>query len=341
MEFTGERFLPELQGDIRLEHFQRYNWCLPWVEGKTVLDIASGEGYGSSILAGKAQQVTGVDISHEAVAHAQAKYRNQSNLSFLQGSAAKIPMADDSVDVIVSFETIEHHDQHEEMLAEVRRVLKPEGIFIISSPNKKIYSDLTGEHHNHYHVKELYFEEFDALLRSKFEQVHYYGQRVSAASMLLPLNQTKRDEPPELQVERASGIEAGIPSQIEAMYFLAIASSRKLENVPQASVLFSEIDNPFYDVQRQMVDLSREIRRMSAYIQDVEIALHTRETDVKDLVKVLDEKSVLQSRNESVILEIQQLLKIRDQELLDAKARLDWGPIKLMDKLRKKMGRQP
>ena len=63
MEFTGERYVPTEGGEIRQEHLHRYAWCLPAVVGKDVLDIASGEGYGSAMLAAHARSVVGVDIS--------------------------------------------------------------------------------------------------------------------------------------------------------------------------------------------------------------------------------------------------------------------------------------
>src|SRR5687768_2473380 len=124
LDFTGERYVPEIRGDIALEHLHRYLLAKQLVAGKTVLDIASGEGYGSSILAESAFKVAGVDISREAVSHAQAKYRAE-NLEFLLGSCSVIPLSDASVDVVVSFETIEHHDEHELMIKEIKRVLRP------------------------------------------------------------------------------------------------------------------------------------------------------------------------------------------------------------------------
>ena len=75
----------------------------------------------------------------------------------------KIPLDDDSVDLVISFETIEHHDKHHEMMAEIRRVLAPEGILMLSSPDKKYYSDIP-KFQNSYHIKELYFEEFKDLV---------------------------------------------------------------------------------------------------------------------------------------------------------------------------------
>ena len=176
LEFTGERFLPEVEGSIALEHFHRYLFARELVSEKAVLDIASGEGYGSAVLAEKASRVVGVDISREAVEHARKKYR-KNNLEYLVGNCADIPLPDASIDVIVSFETIEHHDQHEEMMSEMRRVLRPDGLVIISSPDKYNYSDVPG-YNNPYHVKELYRHEFEELLSSTFENVSLAGQRI-------------------------------------------------------------------------------------------------------------------------------------------------------------------
>jgi len=83
IEFTGERFVPTEHGVIRQEHLHRYAWCLPLVEGKDVLDVASGEGYGSAMMAGRARSVRGVDISIDAVTHASERYAGVSNLQYL------------------------------------------------------------------------------------------------------------------------------------------------------------------------------------------------------------------------------------------------------------------
>lgn len=279
MEFTGERFIPTLPGDIRLEHLHRYEWCTPYVQGKRILDIASGEGYGSYALSRNAAKVTGVDISAEAVAHAQAKYTDRTNLTFIEGSAANIPLPDVSVDVVVSFETIEHHDQHEEMMAEIRRVLVPGGLLIMSSPNKKIYSDLAGGDHNHFHIKELYFSELDDLIRRHFSNVRYYGQRVTATSLMQPLEESVADSVLPY-TESSEGIRRQPPSAIEPMYYLAIASNTSLPETESTSAFFSERDNAFYDKQREVLELSTEIRRMSEYIAEISSVLRNRDEDL-------------------------------------------------------------
>jgi len=164
LESTGERFLPEWGGESELEHMHRYVLSCELVDKMDVLDIASGEGYGSYMLAEKANSVIGVDISQEAITHARANYK-QKNLKFLIGSCEEIPLADNTIDVVVSFETIEHHDKHDEMISEIKRVLKPNGTLIISSPDKRNYSEGPGIA-NPYHIKELYEEEFKLLINN-------------------------------------------------------------------------------------------------------------------------------------------------------------------------------
>lgn len=186
MEFTGERFVPEEHGAIELEHLHRYLLAKEIATDKIVLDIASGEGYGSYMLSKVARKVIGVDISTEAVNHAKGKYLTD-NLEFLVGSCAAIPLLNNSVDVVVSYETIEHHNEHEAMMEEIKRVLKPDGCLIISSPDKLEYSDKP-VYNNPHHVKELYRDEFKNLLSKYFCNQYIYGQRIAYGSAIMAEN---------------------------------------------------------------------------------------------------------------------------------------------------------
>lgn len=186
MNWTGERMLTGYStGKGAIEHLHRYSIVMPFVKGKVVLDLASGEGYGSNLIAECALSVTGVDISKEAILHASDKYKRD-NLKFLEGSATAIPMRDHAVDVIVSFETLEHHDRHNEMMAEFIRVLKKEGILIISSPERDNYRKI--DPNNPFHIKELSCAEFENLLREYFNDVSIYHQRFFDASFIYPRN---------------------------------------------------------------------------------------------------------------------------------------------------------
>jgi ubiquinone/menaquinone biosynthesis C-methylase UbiE/glycosyltransferase involved in cell wall biosynthesis len=182
MKFTGERYIPSEQGRIRLEHYHRYAIALDIVKEKDVLDVACGEGYGSFFMADIARSVVGVDISDEAVQHASVIYKKP-NLTFRQGSAIALDFDEASFDVVVSFETIEHLAEQAQMLAEIRRVLRPDGLLVISSPNRPIYSEESGEY-NEFHVKELDFNEFDELLKSQFPAIQYFGQRMLMGSVI-------------------------------------------------------------------------------------------------------------------------------------------------------------
>src|SRR5262245_4798025 len=125
LEWTGERFLPWIrESTIAYEHLHRYAYAATLAEGKRVLDLACGEGYGAKMLAAAATSVVGIDIDENVVRHATEKY-GSTNLTFIAGSITDIPIRDDhSFDVIVCFEAIEHIEAHEALLLEVKRLLK-------------------------------------------------------------------------------------------------------------------------------------------------------------------------------------------------------------------------
>jgi SAM-dependent methyltransferase len=180
--WTGERLVAGADGDAIAEHLHRYALARELAAGRAVLDVACGEGYGSALLAEVAQSVTGVDIDAAAVAHAAAKYR-RGNLRFSAGSATAIPLADATVDLAVSFETIEHLAEHDAMLAEIRRVLRPGGALLISSPDRREYTE-AAHYRNPFHVRELDAAEFEALLRRHFAHVRLHGQRMIYGSAI-------------------------------------------------------------------------------------------------------------------------------------------------------------
>ncbi len=183
LPWTGERLVPSIGGDIALEHLHRYAIAAELVAGRDVLDIASGEGYGSHLLALHARSVIGVDNAPDAVRHAAAKY-TRANLSFREGTCTAIPLTNASVDVVVSFETIEHIAEHGQFLAEILRVLRKDGLVVISTPERGNY-DATLPAENPFHQRELSRAEFEALLRGRFGNVHLLGQRVARASVVL------------------------------------------------------------------------------------------------------------------------------------------------------------
>lgn len=279
IEFTGERFVPTEHGVIRQEHLHRYAWCVPLVAGKQVLDIASGEGYGSAMLAGRAASVVGVDISDEAVAHATDRYADIPNLLYRQGSAAQIPLPSAQFDVVVSFETVEHLLEQQQMLAEIRRVLKPEGLLIMSSPNKEVYSDKAG-YHNDYHVAELYQDEFIALLRQQFPIVRLEGQRISVASTITPLIADEGLRFLEGLADTAEGVQPRAAALPEPVYFIALAAADEGLLPPQRpSVMYSESE----DLYAHYLEVGRWAKAQDAEIKVLREHVHREQAEVEHL----------------------------------------------------------
>ena len=245
MTFTGERYVPQLRGQIYYEHLHRYALALSLAGDKDVLDIASGEGYGSALLAMVARSVVGVDIDESSVRYAGSRYTAM-NLSFRSGSATQIPIADESVDLVVSFETIEHLVEHERMFAEFKRVLRPAGRLIISSPNKLIYSDARA-YTNPYHVRELYFHELRDTLKDFFPAVRLFGHRIFAGSAVHPLNEISQATK---WLGPSTKPENGISSLPDPEYFIAVCSTESKDELPDlSSVYLDPRDNLLDDIR--------------------------------------------------------------------------------------------
>lgn len=270
LEATGERFLPEMQGTIALEHLHRYAMAKHFAAAKTVLDIACGEGYGSAVLAGAAERVYGVDIAPDAIAHAKGAYQRP-NLEFLTGRCSDIPLPDAAVDLVVSFETIEHHTEHEAMFEEIKRVLRPGGMMIMSSPDKQEYTERTN-HANPYHVKELYADEFLQLVSRYFSHVAILGQRVLYASAILPTGLSGE----AIQYYRENGGTIQMAHElVHPCYQVAVASDAALpvlasslfeqigESDPEIKLLRHQVDH----AQQRILGLEAEVSGLKAAIE--------------------------------------------------------------------------
>ena len=218
---TGERLLPTMDGPIVVEHLHRYSIAVKWATGQDVLDIACGEGYGSHLLSAVANSVVGIDIDAETVRRAAAKYGHE-RLTFTAGDCRHIPLPDQSIDLAVSFETIEHIAEHKAFLRELRRVLRPDGVLLISTPNSDVYH--AGEPPNPYHIKELSTVEFVALLRMEFQQVSLAFQETRAGSLVIPDNPTTQARSFSFQKGDFTGFQQ--PEDLaSATYLLAAASN--------------------------------------------------------------------------------------------------------------------
>lgn len=226
MEFTGERMIPEhnAQDLIYSEHIVRYNFASQFVQSKTVLDIASGSGYGTNILAyAGALSVTGADISDEAVNYANVNYGTD-NLKFVQANGTSLIFEDNSFDVVVSFETIEHLEDYQSFYNELCRVLKDDGVLIISSPNKDVYPE-----GNDFHFKEFTLTEFEEILGDRFTNQKVYAQNNFLISSLFDVGGVVGDGKNEI-VDNI---------QTDGMYFIAVCSNDTLPNFDLKNLISS------------------------------------------------------------------------------------------------------
>lgn len=262
IDWTGERYLPGLGGDIAIEHLHRYALAQSLASGKRVLDIACGEGYGSNLLADVATSVVGVDIDIRAIKHARTSYK-KSNLEFQQGSCTDLALPNAEFDLVVSFETLEHHAEHDAMLSELRRVLAPNGLLIISTPDKQRYSDELNFNNPH-HVKELYADEFLRLIRRHFRHTAFWGQRIAYGSFISPLEETNK-------FISFSGSGETITTQvglIAPIYLIAAASATPLPHLSSSLFDASHAHRTELDLLRQDLQVTRDLLaavHLSAY----------------------------------------------------------------------------
>ena len=186
LEFTGERVIPGLvDPDLLNEHVARYRFAARFADHARVLDAGCGSGYGTAELA-NAAAVVGIDISGEAVAHALRAF-SRPGVHFLQSACESLPFAAASFDLVVAFEVIEHLAGWRQMLTEARRVLRPSGVLLVSTPNKAWYNESrAAAGPNPYHVREFEYREFEEALQAAFPHVHLWTQNHSEAIAFVP-----------------------------------------------------------------------------------------------------------------------------------------------------------
>lgn len=298
LAFTGERFVPGAPGEIWVEHWHRYHFASRFAAGKRVVDAACGEGYGSALLSRVAAHVTGADISREAIAHARSAYAERANLSFVESSCDRLPLEDASIDLFVSFETVEHIGTQEAFIDEIARVLRPDGVLLLSCPNKLEYSDRR-HFENEFHVKELYREGLEALLARRFPVTRWYGQRPSFFSVIAAEPSSERGQLVEVAEEDPS---QGAPALASPLYFL-VAASRSADALdglpPTLSVLADRGDwvhRDYEKVMRMMQDASRHGQRLQALLDERE---QSAATAAEELARVRAEIEAARGREKS------------------------------------------
>jgi GT2 family glycosyltransferase/SAM-dependent methyltransferase len=334
IEWTGERCVP-WTGDLQVvyEHYHRYLLARPLVGGKRVLDLASGEGYGSALLAQTAAEVVGLEIDPPSVAHSQATY-DVPGLSFVEGSMLDLSRyGDGAFDVITCFEALEHVVEHEELLSGVRRVLAEDGVFLTSTPDRLIYSDHLHQHNPH-HVRELSIDEFRDLLGGFFPHVRYWGQSVAVGSLVQPVEADQSGGSLVLALER-DGDSWTARDAYAPTYYLAAASRSPLPDLPAQSVLVDPELSLVRRAQRAADDREDRLTRLHAdelADRDHEFA-RLRGAHAKDLAERDAEHSNQAAARDKLRAELREVLaetrdayaarRVAERKAKEAQAELD------------------
>jgi ubiquinone/menaquinone biosynthesis C-methylase UbiE len=310
-EFTGERVVPgQVNDDLWAEHLARYAFAARLASQARVLDIGCGAGYGTAELAQHAQSATGIDVSAEAIAYANTHYPLP-NTTFLTASATALPFPPESFDLITAFEVIEHLDNWHELLMEARRLLHPNGRFLVSTPNKLYYAESrASDGPNPFHTHEFEFAEFRDALTEVFPSVTVLLQNRLESQAFYP---HATFAPVDAQLDSARG------SPAEAHFFLAVCSIdrapevRSFIYVPRAANLLREREQHIFLLES---DLAKTIadRRALLEAQD-KLNAHLEEHNRWALQLDLDHKAALQR-----IYDLQDLMQAQQAAAIEMAA---------------------
>lgn len=280
-DFTGERFVSGAGGvRVAVEHLHRYHLAKEFVSGKSVVDIGSGSGYGSQILEGFSDYV-GIDIDKQSVDFSNEKYGSES-LIYIQGDATNIPLENEIADVVVSFETLEHVNHPELIVQEARRILKPNGLFIFSTPDRDNYNPSLFEP-NPFHVHEMNQSEILELFQGKFENVKLYSQSIIQSSLI------SSNDFPSRVISDESVVEMIKSAAPPATYWLGVASSTDLPHLP--STIFPLIEDR--NIDAELVKTFLQLKKTEEELLETRNALWAadkREASGRDRIRFLEEE---------------------------------------------------
>ena len=223
------------------EHLIRYKLAGEFVKGKKILDIACGSGYGAKILADfGAEEVTAVDIDKDVIQKAKKNFPKE-NIKYTVGDCLDTGFENKKFDIIVSFETIEHLKNQDKYLEEMKRIVKDDGLVVISTPNREIFGNK-----NPYHTREFTREEFEGIIKKYFPYVRILEQRNALASCI--------------QVDDSKEAKMNFGKETKPWYYIAVCSNAEItDKLPQknyVSVNYNALekmnDNPGFKLANKV-----------------------------------------------------------------------------------------
>lgn len=287
LEFTGERLVPgKTESDLWKEHYSRYILAGLWARGRRVLDFGSGAGYGLQILVDAgARRAAGCDIALDALLFSASEYPPTRG-RLVAADCLRPPFATGRFDLVVGFEIVEHVTSHERFLDEAKRLLDPSGILVLSTPNKKTYTD-DARRRNPFHEHEFYLPDFRRALTDRFSEVVLFAQ--FACEGLLFRRLAPADGAPG--AVRLLGAPSG-DSAAEARwgegaeFFLAVCSDQPLEQRLDLPLGFLYPGEP-----GEIAGLKAELQVRTRWALDLDRQLGERGERLLELQSEFDERT--------------------------------------------------
>ncbi len=325
--FTGERVVPgRVESALWEEHVSRYTFAAGFVRGKTVLDFACGSGYGAALLrSAGADRVLANDVAPEALCYAAEDF-SAPGTTFVAADCLATPFRSEQIDVIVSFEAIEHVASHQRFLAEARRLLKPDGLLILSTPNRRTYSDESGRKPNPYHVRELYLDELREALSDHFSGIKILGQSTVEGTLLTDISPQEGGGRQGVLLDQHLRSRQSLEERAEQFdFFLAVCSVGRL---PEA---LTNLPNHLYPGRSQELRglrmrhrrLQREFDDRTRWLQNREQRLLANQGELSERTRWALALDTRVAERDATIYELQARLDEAAQRARGLNSRLD------------------
>jgi len=293
----------------------RYGIAIDLVPGKKVLDLGCGDGKGTFIIAQNADSAIGVDSRPEMIKHATSRYAGE-NLSFLMGSLARIPIPDnDCFDVVLCFNDLHSIKEWQELLQEVKRLIKPDGFFLSALTNFEFSNQKKGW------IKEafwggLHLNDFRSLLSSHFENVQISGQGVFTSSKVFSLLNSSDHQKDLVLKKDASGLVFSTAEKEQAHAFIAVSSKAQTENLPLNSHL-TDITNTLIQHQESLgEELRSDLTKQHKKRVQLESTLEQKDYQVVQLQTALEQRDYQ-------VVQLQTALEQRDYQVVQLQTALE------------------